>query len=435
MDRNQTCVKLSVEPSRGLVDEKILVLVQNGFPGSQLTIHALHQCEDGHHWEAFAHYNADATGTVNVSQDRSSGGTYSGVEPMGLLWSLRPVPGSKPGLRMRRKDVWVPMVVRVSVYRGHQIEGFPDQTPLAIVVLERWYIAPGVQRIPVTEDRLTATLFLPPGPGPSPGIIDLWGGGGQLVEYRAALLASRGFAALALDFLTPKVTIETGKAVGNDYFEKAYNFLKNHPQVLGSRIAMLGLSFGSSITLKMAAYSHVMKLSCAVSISGSHVQPVDGSIAEILNYFDTNRAKTRFNENNEVIWKDLLLPIPTDPSLKVDMGRIQCPLMLIVGEDDQNWPACESAADIKDMMERAGNNHLLTLLSYPHAGHLIEPPYLPHTRTSLFKSLGKGEKYMVLWGGQMLEHSRAQEDSWRKLLVFLREHLYGGSTSAVPSHL
>ncbi|KAM9376638.1 peroxisomal succinyl-coenzyme A thioesterase-like isoform 2-T2 [Pholidichthys leucotaenia] len=395
MDRNQTCVKLSVEPSRGLVDEKILVLVQNGFPGSQLTIHALHQCEDGHHWEAFAHYNADATGTVNVSQDRSSGGTYSGVEPMGLLWSLRPVPGSKPGLRMRRKDVWVPMVVRVSVYRGHQIEGFPDQTPLAIVVLERWYIAPGVQRIPVTEDRLTATLFLPPGPGPSPGIIDLWGGGGQLVEYRAALLASRGFAALALDFLTPKVTIETGKAVGNDYFE----------------------------------------LSCAVSISGSHVQPVDGSIAEILNYFDTNRAKTRFNENNEVIWKDLLLPIPTDPSLKVDMGRIQCPLMLIVGEDDQNWPACESAADIKDMMERAGNNHLLTLLSYPHAGHLIEPPYLPHTRTSLFKSLGKGEKYMVLWGGQMLEHSRAQEDSWRKLLVFLREHLYGGSTSAVPSHL
>ena len=34
-----------------------------------------------------------------VSEDLSLGGTYSGVEQMGLMWSLRPVPGSKPGLR------------------------------------------------------------------------------------------------------------------------------------------------------------------------------------------------------------------------------------------------------------------------------------------------------------------------------------------------
>lgn len=57
------------------------------------------------------------------------------------------------------------------------------------------------------------------GPGPFPGVLDLWGGGGQLVEYRAALLASHGFASMALDYLTPKVTMETGKMVGNDYLE------------------------------------------------------------------------------------------------------------------------------------------------------------------------------------------------------------------------
>ena len=125
MDRKQCCVKLSVQPSRALVDEKFIILVQNLFPGSQLTVCAFYKCEDGHSWEAFAHYTADATGAVNgrtqknqehsfrnvcrhhefgnfyftVSEDPSLGGTYSGVEPMGLLWSLRPVPGSKPGLR------------------------------------------------------------------------------------------------------------------------------------------------------------------------------------------------------------------------------------------------------------------------------------------------------------------------------------------------
>ncbi len=65
MDIKQCCVKLSVQPSRGLVDEKFIVLIQSAPPGFQLTIHALHQCEDGHNWQAFAHYTANATGIVN----------------------------------------------------------------------------------------------------------------------------------------------------------------------------------------------------------------------------------------------------------------------------------------------------------------------------------------------------------------------------------
>ncbi|XP_069019193.1 peroxisomal succinyl-coenzyme A thioesterase-like [Embiotoca jacksoni] len=433
MDRNQCCVKLSIRPSRGLMDEKFVVLVQNILPGSQLTVHALHQCEDGHSWQAYAHYTADATGTVNVSKDCSLGGTYSGVEPMGLLWSLRPVPGSKPGLRMRKKNVQTPMEVTISVYQDHQAENFVDLVPLAGVVVERWYMAPGVRRIPITEENLTATLFLPSGPGPFPGLLDLWGGGGQLVEYRAALLASHGIASLALDYLTPKITLETGKMVDNQYFETAYRVLQQHPQVLGSRIAMLGLSFGTCVTLKMAVYSKVMKLRCTVCISGSHVQPVDGTLEQILTFFKDNGAKTRINEKNEVIWRELLLPIPTDPSLKVDVGQLQCPLLLVVGEDDQNWPAPESATDIKEMMERAGNNHLLTVLSYPDAGHLIEPPYTPHVRASTFKTLDTRQKIMALWGGHMVAHSRAQEDAWRKMLVFLRENLYGGSNHYATS--
>ncbi|XP_071314677.1 peroxisomal succinyl-coenzyme A thioesterase-like isoform X3 [Trachinotus anak] len=329
MDKKQCCVKLSVQPSRGLMDEKFVVLVQNVPPGFQLTIHALHQCEDGHSWEAFGHYTADATGTVNVSEDPSLGGTYSGVEQMGLLWSLRPVPGSKPGFRLRKMNVQTPMEITISVYQGYQTEGFVDQVPLAGVLVERWYLAPGVRRIPITEDNLTATLFLPPGPGPFPGLLDLWGGGGKLLENRAALLASHGIASLALDYLTPKITMETGKMVDNKYFEAAYRVLQQHPQVLGSRIAMLGLSVGASVTLKMAAYSQVVKLRCAVCVGGTHVQPVDGFLKEFLLLCRENAGKIRLNEENQVVLRDLLLPIPTNPSLKVDLclhrGRTRHP--------------------------------------------------------------------------------------------------------------
>uniref|UniRef100_A0A3Q3EBK6 Acyl-CoA thioesterase 19 n=1 Tax=Labrus bergylta TaxID=56723 RepID=A0A3Q3EBK6_9LABR len=436
MQKNPCCVKLSVQPSRGLVDEKFSILVQNTPPGFQVTVHALHHSEDGHDWEAFAHYTANNTGTVNVSEDPSLGGTYSGVEQMGLLWSLRPVPGNKPWLRMRKMNVQTPMEVTISVYQGHQTEGFTDQAPLAGVVVERWYMAPGVRRVPITEEGLTATLFLPSGPGPFPALIDLWGGGGQLVESRASLLASHGIAALALDYLTPKITVETGKMVENEYFEKAYKVLEQHPQVLGSRIAMLGISFGAVMTFKFAVYSEVIKLSCAVSVSGSHVQPIDGSVKQIFDYLIKNAGNTRINEENQTIWRDLLLPIPTDPAFKVDVGRLKCPLMLVVGEDDQNFPAPESAKDIKEMMERAGNSHLLTVLSYPNAGHLIEPPYTPHVRATNFVTVGSRQKVVALWGGEMVAHSRAQEDAWRKLLVFLRENLYGTNLGATSlSHL
>ncbi|KAI5607006.1 peroxisomal acyl-CoA thioesterase 2b like 3 [Silurus asotus] len=76
------------------------------------------------------------------------------------------------------------------------------------------------------------------------------------------------------------------------------------------------------------------------------------------------------------------------------------------------------------MMEHAGNSRLLTVLSYPGTGHLIEPPYSPHCRASNFMLAESRTKVVVLWGGQTEPHSRAQEDSWHKTLAFLEQHLY-----------
>uniref|UniRef100_UPI0037E81A82 acyl-coenzyme A thioesterase 6-like n=1 Tax=Semicossyphus pulcher TaxID=241346 RepID=UPI0037E81A82 len=169
---------------------------------------------------------------------------------------------------------------------------------------------------------------------------------------------------------------------------------------------MLGFSLGSSFTLKMAAYSKVVKLRCAVCIGGCHVQPVDGSLEQIINFFKQNAGKTRYTEEQQVIYRDLPLPIPTDPAFKVDM---------------------------KEMMERAGNSHLLTVLSYPNAGHLIEPPYTLHSRASLFESGRLRREVIALWGGETVAHSHAQEDAWRKTLVFLRENLYRGTNPGAAS--
>ncbi|TRY59733.1 hypothetical protein DNTS_026821 [Danionella cerebrum] len=380
---------LSVQPSRGLVDEKFQIIIKNLWPKQEVTLHALHRSEDKDFWEAFGHYISDEQGTVSVDRDESLGGTYEGTEQMGLLWSLRPVEEDER--------------VHSDVYAGHLSQGFSQISALETTVVERWYMAPGVERVDIRERGVRGTLFLPPGDGPYPGVMDLWGGGGGLVEYRSALLASHGFASLALEYLAPE--------------ELRTKSLPDPPKP----------SKGSE-----GAHSN---LQCCVCISGSHVVPVDKSIYEAFQEFRKNMDKVLVNEDNHVIQRGMILPIPADPSLKVDVGRIKCPFLLVNGGDDQNWASVESAEDIELMMKKAGNRHLLTVLTYPGAGHLIEPPYTPHFRATNFLLRDMKEKIVMLWGGHTKPHAVAQEDAWEKILAFLNQHLYFSTNSSVKAKL
>ena len=90
-----------------------------------------------------------------------------GVEAMGLLWSMTPATGQRPGTRLMKRDVTTPLDVELSVLPGTvTIKGKEDlmqATNLAQCRIHRWYMGPGVQRVPIREGRLRGTLFLPPG--------------------------------------------------------------------------------------------------------------------------------------------------------------------------------------------------------------------------------------------------------------------------------
>uniref|UniRef100_A0A3B3HJ17 Acyl-CoA thioesterase 16 n=1 Tax=Oryzias latipes TaxID=8090 RepID=A0A3B3HJ17_ORYLA len=405
---------LSVRPSRALVDEKFSVLVENLPPGCPVTIRSLYQSEDKDFWEAYGHYVSNHKGTVSVSEDISLGGTYTGKEAMGLLWSMRPIPGSRKGLRLRKKDTCAPMLVTISVYSGHG--DVRDQAPLASALVERWHVAPGVQRIEITEKGVRGTLFLPPGPGPFPAMLDLWGGGGGLQEYRAALLACRGFASLALEYLKSNDT----KTATVCFVQTAFEIIRSHPQVIPDRVGIIGLCFGTLMTLSLAAECPTIKPRCIVCISNIHSKSNENTIQEKYN-------KIHMMED-VVVWRDMGLAVLEvgHPKVKVsEVGNIDCPMLLINGTDDQNWPTVEVASDIIKTMREAGKESLVTRLDYPDAGHLIEPPFSPHFRAANFMLHGTKKKVMMLWGGKTKPHADAQEDSWKKILSFLQLHLYG----------
>lgn len=58
------CPLLEVRPSRGLVDEKFQIAVENLPPAHKVTLHSAHQSEDGDFWEAFGFYVSDTDGRV-----------------------------------------------------------------------------------------------------------------------------------------------------------------------------------------------------------------------------------------------------------------------------------------------------------------------------------------------------------------------------------
>ncbi|XP_064417217.1 peroxisomal succinyl-coenzyme A thioesterase-like [Latimeria chalumnae] len=424
MQKNTAAPLIEVDPKRGLVDKPFELKVSFLPPNKPITLYSQLEREKNECWEAYAHYVSDSEGTVRVNQQESQGGSYSGRESMGLIWSMKPHPGNKTDPRFRKDEVTVPDLVDISVFDGHVSGDFLQKKPLASVRVERCYMAPGVKRVKIRQNGVVGTLFLPPGPGPFPAVLDLWGAGGGLYEYRAALLAANGFASLALvymshkDFPGPKGVVN----VGPDYFEKTFQILQCHPQVDADRVAIVSLSTGAMIALFVTTEVPSINPKCLVSVSGSHILPLGRIQGDLLGFMLSQTEKIRLDENGHMIWKYIWLPVLEDPAQKVAVGKLQCPLLLVSGEDDCCFPVMEFAEDIRKMMEAAGNVHLLTSVSYPGTGHLIEPPYCPHSPFSKM-AIPTRKKVVLRWGGEPQLHARAQEDSWRKILEFLRQHL------------
>ncbi|XP_075803507.1 acyl-coenzyme A thioesterase 1-like isoform X2 [Microtus pennsylvanicus] len=265
---------LNLEPAgRSCWDEPLSISVRGLAPEQPVTLRAALRDEKGALFRAHARYRADPHGELDLARAPALGGSFAGLEPMGLLWAMEP---DRPFWRLIKRDVQTPFVVELEVLDGHEPDG---GRLLARAVHERHFMAPGVRRVPVREGRVRATLFLPPEPGPYPGIVDLFGVGGGLLEYRASLLAGRGFAVLALAYYNYDDLPKSMDAMRMEYFEEAVNYLLSHPEVKGPGIGLLGISKGGELGLAMASFLKGIK--AAVFINGSV-----GAVGNTINYKD-----------------------------------------------------------------------------------------------------------------------------------------------------
>ncbi|XP_053331209.1 acyl-coenzyme A thioesterase 1-like [Spea bombifrons] len=414
-------VSLSVTPQSGLADEKLQIKVQGLNPRQQVTLRVLVEDEKECLFDSCAHYAADNSGTVDLQRDASLGGDFTGVQPMGLLWSLSPSVMEKPYQRLEKRDVHkAPMVLEVLVHKEHTSPRSIPREVAARVKIERLFSGPGVRRIRLREGIVRGSLHLPPGDGPFPGVIDMFGDDGGLVEYRSSLLASRGFAALALPYFAFEDLPPAMTEFQLEYFEEAAKFLSRHPKVRGPGVGVIGTGKGGDLALSMITF--LPQVVAAVSISGCCA-----NTAASLTYGDLTIPGLKYNMSRVRISDSAVFDVSEalDDPLHPDNHQCLIPLekaeghfLFVVGEDDHIWRSSLYAkAAVKRLRDNGKENFVL--LNYPGAGHRIDPPCSPFCLVAIDRVLG----VPIFGGGALQAHCQAQEDSWWKIQDFLNRHL------------
>ncbi|XP_063816413.1 acyl-coenzyme A amino acid N-acyltransferase 1-like [Pseudophryne corroboree] len=411
-------IGLTVTPEISLVDEPVKIQVWGLAPKQVITLRAWLKDDTGKRFSSVAFYVSDEDGKVDLENSPATGGNFHGVCPMGLFWALK---SSIPNQRLIKWDVMgSPFYVHLDLYCHLEVNPIPEGPPTATTCVERWYVSPGVKRVPIREGRVRGALFIPPGEGPFPGVIDMFGGSGGLVEFRSSLLASRGFASLALAYLAYDDLPKTLDHVDLTYFEEAAELLSRRPEVFGEGIGVVGVSKGAEIALAMASY--FPQVAAAVCINGTNA--MHGST---LSYGDlvlreiphqteklliTYSGAYDFSRVNQ----DTTKPEYQDSVLPLEKAR--GPILFLVGEDDQGQNSLLYAKQAVARAEKY-NKKDVYLQSYPGTGHLLEPPGSPFCPVSLCFKFATPS----VWGGEIQDHCKAQEVSWRHIQEFLGKNL------------
>jgi hypothetical protein len=135
-------------PDRSANDRRIPVRITGSPPGSTVEFEATLVDDDGIEWASQATFTADDQGVVDLAEQPPESGTYTGIEPMGWLWSMR----TEADARFASLDshLKVPATLRASV------GGTTAERRVTRVVYHE-----GIEARDIDRHGLVGRLFLP----------------------------------------------------------------------------------------------------------------------------------------------------------------------------------------------------------------------------------------------------------------------------------
>lgn len=410
-----------VGPAGGyaLVDEPLTARLTDLPPGQSVRIRG--SCLDavGSRFSSWADYEVTADGSVDLSSQPPVAGTYDGVDPYGLWWSMASEPNGVFSVDLD------PIVTTVTAEIATEA--------VTAASFRRLWVGRGVSKVRLTGGGLVGTLFVPE-ERPAPGVIVLGGsdGGIRSSESIAALLASRGFTAMALAYFglpgLPDALIE----VPVEYFATAASWLVRQDVVVRGGVGVVGTSRGGELALLLG--SCLPEISAVVGFTPSFVLwggfPPDANVRPAWTLGGRGlpgaACDPAFAEDSRrpVYVTEVFLEALADPAATaratIPVERTDGPIMLITGGDDWIWPSSRLARACMRRLARANHPYADRHLQYPEAGHSVgRPPGLPvpvrvaHPVDGVAYNLGGSEK----------ANAESRADAWPQVLRFLADHV------------
>lgn len=207
-------------------------------------------------------------------------------------------------------------------------------------------------------------------------VVHEWWGLNEYARKRARMLAQRGYTALAVDMYGEGKTashpedaqkfageLMKNQRIAEERFNAALDFLRRQPSVDPSRIAAIGYCFGGGIVLHMARQG--------------------ADLRGVVSFHGTLATDT-----------------PAAP------GAVKAKVLVFNGEADKMVPP-EQVEAFKEEMTRAGAS--FRYVGYPGAKHAFTNP--------------EADVYAEKFHLPLAYDAKADRDSWRQTLKFLKEVL------------
>lgn len=442
-DAGSDTVVLDV-PQDSRYDEPFPVTLHGAAAGSAVDMTATGTDLHGRLWRSAARFTAPASGRVDVALLDPVSGDWERADADAPLWAMRfAADGFTPELFVPPIEPWqvtvTAVVERVGVVRR---------------TVRRHPAATGVRCSPVEVGGRPGLLALPPGRVPDRGwpAVACFGGSEGGFESQVGhgrLLASRGFAALAVSWVDESAPIV---AVPLERLGTAFRFLADHAEVDADRLAGMAVSRGAEGLLSAVCAPEGPRCRGLVLVSPSSVtwQAIgsDGEIPDNPSWTLAGRAVPWLPVRSGALmpqlvrnaWKaardadahrptllrlrpayesGLRGPTTGAADARIPGERADCPLLLVTGTEDAVWPSGSMAQEVLGRRLSPADQHL----SFLGAGHLIRLGVLP---TDAQWTGG------IDLGGTRTGQAAAQRQATTRIMTFLAAVTAMPATAGTP---
>jgi dienelactone hydrolase len=406
-------------PSK-LVDRDFNLKIKGLKPNQEMKLQAKMQDDMKRTWSSYGIFTADDRGEMDLTKTAPDKGTYSKCSPQGLIWSMQ----------LEENNTSLPPIFLKQGSQSHRIvfqllleKEIVDEKELQIN-----FCSSDIEKTNI-NNPVIGKFFKPETKDKLPAVIVVGGstGGFFWAEQMAALLSTKGYAALALNYFDPNNNNLPNELIEIEleYFKEGLNWLKNQPQIDKNEISMMGISRGGELSLLFGSYfsktltsivsyvpaSHVFEGIAMGGHKGKSAWTYQNKSIDIIKYPEDTIFSRDKNPANLREIHDRALNEATSEQFKkarIQIENINCPILMISGGKEATWSSAKMCETMMETLKNNNNPHQSKHLNFENMGHTFFLPNIP----PIIANPSVKPKHAA----------QANKKSWTAALKFLNKH-------------